>query len=278
MNKLLHSIQKLYQGTIRFIWSHPLVVLAIILAPLAFQLKSFYAKADLSYLFSFLSQFWKILLADAPLYLILLLTLLLSFRFKNLFVWSGLRIVFLCLFTLYLLDIAIYELFASRLIFSDIAIFYDFAFDFVNNINKRLFVPATIIILLFYSLFFLSGRTIQHKKMFLYRVFLFIFLILSVVQLKAASKGGDGLVHRWKYSNTFAYNLDILTEHRRYSQKFIEQFVPDSLEESCQEVAQQKKNIILLTVESLSSYQSKLFTGLADLTPEMDRIGLPPLS
>jgi len=80
-------------------------------------------------------------------------------------------------------------------------------------------------------------------------------------------------VHSWLYKNFIDYNRTILSESRQYSPQFINEF--QYKENKLYSLnKKQKPNLILLVVESLSSYQSKLFSGVRNWTPSLDSIAI----
>jgi lipoteichoic acid synthase len=69
----------------------------------------------------------------------------------------------------------------------------------------------------------------------------------------------------------FEYNSNIRSEGSPYSQDFI-QNISYSDSQRCIGHTPKPHNIILLMVESLSSYQSKLFSDIGNWTPHLDAI------
>jgi hypothetical protein len=78
-------------------------------------------------------------------------------------------------------------------------------------------------------------------------------------------------VHAWVYKNAIEYNLATRSEARPYSTALIRSLPPEE-QPSCTPHPPRYPDIILLMVESLSSYQSRLFCGIRDWTPHLDAI------
>jgi lipoteichoic acid synthase len=83
---------------------------------------------------------------------------------------------------------------------------------------------------------------------------------------------GYAYVHSWAYRNVFEFNAD-----KGLSEPYSEAFARDlarryAAEPVCARGLSTRPDIILLVVESLSMYQSRLYSGLNDWTPRFDGI------
>ena len=131
-------------------------------------------------------------------------------------------------------------------------------------------------IVLFISCSYLTISFIIYKWKLKYKlnrhIIIILIAILGIYLLSYIPK--DKYVHSWLYKNFIDYNRTILSESRQYSSQFINQF------QYKQEILyylnrkKPKYNIILLVVESLSSYQSRLFSGIKNWTPSLDSIAV----
>ena len=86
-----------------------------------------------------------------------------------------------------------------------------------------------------------------------------------------AGAGNGKYVHAWIYRNVIDHNIIVFSEAREYGNSFISDFSFHE-EEHCYLKAAGKPNIIILMVESLSSYQSDYFSGIKNWTPNLDLI------
>jgi len=78
-------------------------------------------------------------------------------------------------------------------------------------------------------------------------------------------------IHSWIYKNVFEYNYEVSSKQKKYSTEFIKNFKYKE-DNVFHKASKENKNIIVLMVESLSSYQSELFSGLNNWTPNIDKI------
>lgn len=78
-------------------------------------------------------------------------------------------------------------------------------------------------------------------------------------------------VEMWAVQNTFRINI-FQTYQNSYSDAFAASMPKRNDEQSCQITNHKRQNIIMVVVESLSSYQSELFSGINDFTPGIDRL------
>lgn len=98
-----------------------------------------------------------------------------------------------------------------------------------------------------------------------------ILACLSGLLVAARFTGDPRYVHAWMYKNVVAYNLEVASESRGYSEGFVARgaFEPAV---TLKPKKVEQPDVIVLQVESLSSYQSRFFSGLCDWTPNLDRI------
>jgi phosphoglycerol transferase MdoB-like AlkP superfamily enzyme len=87
-------------------------------------------------------------------------------------------------------------------------------------------------------------------------------------------------VHSWMYSNFIDFNIMIYSESKQYSDKFKKKIIAedDLICKDKNDKVGKKVNIILLMIESLSSYHSKYFSGINDWTPNLDKIAKKNIS
>jgi len=78
-------------------------------------------------------------------------------------------------------------------------------------------------------------------------------------------------VHSWAYKNIIAYNLTAFAIAEEYSDEFTKSLASPEVQ-FCKPGKIDTPNIIIAMVESFSPYQSKLFSGIRDWTPNLDEI------
>jgi len=116
--------------------------------------------------------------------------------------------------------------------------------------------------------------TERHKKIQgnLLLIFGFCLLVFSFVPMKRI------FLHGWAYRNVFAHNMPKGLE-RTYSSKYIMMLEKNRKKnKKIYRGVNQRPDIILVIVESLSSCHSKYFSGINDYTPHLDTIAKDNLS
>ncbi|MBV1876806.1 MAG: sulfatase-like hydrolase/transferase [Pseudomonadales bacterium] len=178
-----------------------------------------------------------------------------------------LRLLALCLITIYLVDYYLITNFISRLTFADSIKYSSYVSNYLSQITQTnwLVSVAGIIYLVLGTLLVIRNFTFKTRKMPA-----LAFTSIAVFMLASTTLSQTNYVHAWIYKNVFEYNAMIMSERRQYSADFIVAEVDDI--QTCKPVEQQRKNIIIVMVESLSNYQSKIFSGISDWTPNLDLI------
>ncbi len=266
--QLTSRLSRLFQRLSR----HPHLVTLFLLIPLILRAVVISNGAIPSILFQTVVG---TLLADAPLFFLLFFSLALPVTPRSRALTYSIRSLLLLLVLLYLLDLVIYMFFSNRLLLADFFKFYrEGAGFFANALN--LGIALLIVVALFFSLFygavFFSTHFSSLKKERVFRSTLILLFCLSFIAFVRHHFVPDNYIHKWEYANYISHNIDMFAEQKEYSELFIANFVELKSEEQCETVPVEKKKIILLNVESLSNFQSALFSGLMDLTPEVDRI------
>ena len=216
---------------------------------------------------------YQVIINDLIIYLILILLVYISFlKIVSTYFSIFIRIIFLILFSLYITDYLILVNFNTHLTLSDIFKYITFAPKYILqafiNFNLRT-------IILFISCTFLTISFIIYKWRLQYKLinhFITVFIIVVLICLVSYIPK-DNYVHSWLYKNFLEYNLTISSEAKEYSSKFVSNFEYEE-EYSYSKNIKVTPNIILLMVESISSYQSKFFSGIRDWTPSLDSIAI----
>jgi len=173
--------------------------------------------------------------------------------------------------SLYVVDVYVIINFNNHLAISDAAKYASYSLKYIQQIYYgKGFLILTIMILVvgFIVQFIFSRYKIKNNNIHRYS----IIMILSVLFIfNFASAGNSEYVHAWIYRNFIDYNLMVLSEAKEYSDEFVNNF-SFSEKEHCYSKVPEERNVILLMVESLSSYQSNFFSGINNWTPNVDII------
>ena len=221
--------------------------------------------------FSFNSEYvsiFQILAHDSIIIFFILLITYISYILKNKFVSILLRVISLIVYLIYLVDFLVLKLFATHLTLNDFVKFIDYIPTYLNQEFKFdfltiIFILSFIIIILLYLI---RSYTVNSKKSHFFTIGSLLFLFIS------STYANDGsYIHSWIYKNVIEYNIEIQSQSKDYSDDFINNFkYKEDL--VSKEATVNKRNIIILMVESLSSYQSELFSGVKKWTPNIDKI------
>lgn len=241
------------------------IIIKLLIIPLIFKLLIIF------YVFENIKDFavYQAFAHDAIIIFIIASITYISYFFKTKVVSLSLRIIALSIYILYLIDIIVWFFYATHLTISDFYKFIDYMPKFVEqNINLNFF---SIVLILFTLL--LSIRFIIHQEVIKTKSTHFVTIsILSTLLFVNLNADNKFYMHSWIYKNFFEYNLEVQSQSRKYSVDFTEEVQQYKENQTCYENNTKPKNTIVLMVESLSSYQSKLFSELNNWTPNLDEI------
>lgn len=106
-----------------------------------------------------------------------------------------------------------------------------------------------------------------------------VFGLLIVLLLSGyACRGTRHYIHSWVYDNFLEYNATIGSLSAEYSDAFIQKLPAPNETVACTSKKAGGKNIVVLMVESLSSFQSHHFSGIKNWTPHLDEIAQKNIS
>lgn len=211
--------------------------------------------------------------ADSPVLIGASALLLLSLTFRHWVLALTCRLLLLLLTALYVLDIYVYESFNSRLHTSDIGRYFD-----VEVLGKYLqdnlihlpygwelaaLAVVTIVCFMSFQLKGKLGKAVQCAAG--------IMLVVSSTGLLLKPQS---YVHNAMIDNVFAVNSEG-AESQAFSEGLrgeLERPTANNSSLTCSKTSGTKPNIILLIVESWSSWQSQYFSGLNNWTPRLDEI------
>lgn len=214
--------------------------------------------------------FVQVLANDARIYAGLLLLILISLWQKTPH-WLAVlfRLFAVIIFAVYIIDYLIITQFNTHLSLGDAIKYTAYAHKYIQQVydlnGVGLAIIATLILLPVILLVTRKFPAVQFKQQ---RLSVFMITALPLVgNLSDQQK----YAHSWIYKNVLDYNLTILSESAAYSPEFVNRF---HYQETpvCSAITAETPNIIILMVESLSAYHSRLFSGINDWTPQLDRI------
>lgn len=208
------------------------------------------------------------------LFFIILFTYLSYFKSINNLISIFFRFLSLSIFIFYTIDTIILTKFATHLTINDIFKYVSYTPKYIKQLYTINFSTLLILIILLFILFFYIFKTFKLEKKSEHYTYLTILLILFSVTF---FKSNGRYIHSWLFKNFVHYNYEILSQSKKYSHEFKNNinFVNDI---KCTSNKKETPNIIILMVESLSSYQSKHFSGIKDWTPNLDKIAKENLS
>ncbi len=185
------------------------------------------------------------------------------------------RLSALTVFLIYLIDYFIIVNFNTHLALGDAIKYTDYSYKYIQQIYAlNDFMMFTIGLLL---LTIVSAFAFSRYKIADWRRHKLPLLFVAGLPLISGFTDNDQYAHAWIYRNVFDYNLTILSESAPYSDDFVKRFQFNEAV-NCQATKAERKNIIILMVESLSSYQSRFFSGIQDWTPNLDQIAAQHLT
>ena len=207
----------------------------------------------------------QVLAHDAPIYAFIFIMFYLSFLLKTpTYASILLRLAGFSVLYFYMTDVFIITQFNTHLVLDDAVKYGGDGYLYMLKLyNFFLLIPLALTLLIIASPHKLKGKAIH----------CFSLLVIAISLGGAGFREKENYVHSWLYSNVIDYNLSIISASKPYSAKFASK-PPVIPVESCQikQAAQNDPNIIILMVESLSSYQSDLFSGLNNWMPQIDMI------
>jgi hypothetical protein len=246
-----------------------------------FLFKLFYVE---EYIFGHTAQrlfgTFQVFFHDSLIYFVMLLLFYISFFKRAPKPLSFLlRVASIGIFVVYVIDIAVLEVFDTRFTVVDFLKYGGYAPTFISILYQGLhlwfvvfcfIVFVALIISFFFQNFTLARRT--------HVVFL---LTLSILALSSCWRDDKGDIYSWVYKNIAEYNSIMMSQNSFYTEKFINNVIANTLQKEnvlCIKHTPQRKNIIILMVESFSLYQSKFFSVINDWTPNKDAIAVNKVS
>jgi phosphoglycerol transferase MdoB-like AlkP superfamily enzyme len=214
---------------------------------------------------------------DAKLIILSIIVLYISLVLKNYFLRLFLRILLTLFIGYYLIDIYLYKFLNQRLFLADILTYFNIE-TIIETVNRDLSSSSLLIfsvLLIFILMFIFFHQQLKFLKLELLLIgSVLIFLLIFILNVNKIDYINDVSIR-----NIVDINFNS-TESNDYSEKTIKLInhkINDIESLSCKESKlntqfKKKKNIVLLLWESLSMYQSELFSGMNNWTPHLDDI------
>ncbi len=208
--------------------------------------------------------------SDLSVLLVILLCFALRFIFRSKILAVVLFAIIAFIITCVFSDCFIYDQFAVRTCIVESASWtknLKSAIPIIGRFFSTSFAFIEILIIIFAAILFFS-KSFMNKKQNNRVLFCCIGLFVAGVIIKLIPAGNN--IFEQECRNVFAYSLGQKMS-TPYSEKYLQSIKPFKLEYKQEKGLNLKRNTILLVVESLSSYQSKLFSGLPiDNMPQFD--------
>jgi glucan phosphoethanolaminetransferase (alkaline phosphatase superfamily) len=202
------------------------------------------------------------------LFFIVLFSYLSFLNFFNLIFIILFRIISFILLALYLTDMLVMKMFMTHIVLDDIFKYISYLPKYITQMaNFNILNLLLVLLSLIFSLLYIKNK-VYIKQKIEHFVYIFILTLLIIFSLFANS---GYYVHSWIFKNFIEYNIEVLAQNKVYSKKFIDNLQYKEII-NCKKSEKHNKNIIILMVESLATYQSKYFSDIKDFTPNLDAI------
>lgn len=238
--------------------------LEVLLAPFLLKIYNLYNGFNSEYI-----KIFQIIAHDSIILCSIIFFSYISYIVSNRTIGILLRLIALFIYIIYLTDYIILSLFATHLTYNDIIKFISYVPKFISqelNIDFIVIILALLSLVIIYL--FLSYKFKINKKR--NHMIIISSIIILVILNQFATNGS--YIHSWIYKNVVEYNLEIRSQSQEYSKEFIDSLNYNEKTKTKIYKTDKQPNIIILMVESLSSYQSKLFSGIKNWTPNIDKI------
>jgi len=173
----------------------------------------------------------------------------------------------------YVTDLVVFDLFHSRLFLSDASLFvteraavWDQFYTGVGGAGRALALLGGVLLLFVLLAVMPPARTRSHR--------LLLTAVLAAPLIAGIATKTKPYVNQWAVDNVFSANL-ATTERVRYSEANAAAMLATRQQptvfSSVTGGGDEHRNVILVILESWSSWHSKLFGGFEDWTPNLDR-------
>ena len=223
-----------------------------------------------------LKMFLYIFKSDSYFLSIFLMMLYVAVKVKSKYISSFIMLIFFAMVFTLVLDIALIELLSARLRFKEATGFVPDTASIIK-MAKGFFITTTgiyslilLIYVILFSIFIVSKKDLYSFSK-LYKIILFALVVilapLFMIKLDIKSYYSTALQDSIIVAN-MKKSEDVL-----YSQEKINEVLNKfKFYYKCVDGLNTRKNIIVVVVESLSSYNSQLFSDIENKTPNLDNI------
>ncbi len=212
----------------------------------------------------------QVMANDAVIYAVILGLFYLSFLKKMPRAGAVLlRVMGFVLFGVYAVDVVVLISFNMHLTPEDVFDYAGYAPNYIAQISRKrdvLILASSLPAVVFAVWVVFSRTTLEHRACHATAT-----LVIAGLLVASLFTSNERYIGAYMYRNLIAYNLEVRSESRAYSDAFLEEFSYQEAWRSEPKEAE-RPSIVVLMVESLSSYQSDYFSGLNDWTPNLDRI------
>lgn len=183
-----------------------------------------------------------------------------------------LRTMALIMVFVYAIDFYVLANFATHLTIASALKYAPYAINYIqqaHGINTFMITAALILSAGLMAFMVLSRYRIQGAHV--HAIFIALIIASGAASILSFS-ADDKYIHSWIYKNVISHNLTVLSENKKYSETFVQNFEYQEPYECVPGISEKPDNIIILMVESLSNYQSQYFSGIRNWTPNLDSI------
>ncbi len=211
---------------------------------------------------------WQSITNDAVVYAILFLLLFLTFtRFPGRIVSGIIRLFVIVALFINVCDVVVLKNYHTHLALRDVVKYASYSGKYAEQIGvaNTFYIVLGAALIMGLIVFFVIDTRPSRKRAVPMLIAGLVFIAIIPF------RGSREYPHSWIFMNPYEYNMMILPESRNYSEEFT---AKTSFKEKkiCATGKGQRPNIIILMVESLSSYQSDFFSGIEDWTPSLDSL------
>ena len=209
--------------------------------------------------------------ADGPLLALVGLLLLGSWFIRSGPVGIALRVVALIILLLYIVDLIVFKQFGIRVLFSSIQLYGSQGEAIWEQLQKFLGGKWKAIAKLVILGVFLTALLLPPRKPWVISILACLALTLFATVI-ALMPWKMNYVNSWVIQNYLDANL-FVSQTRTYSEPYIKKLMEQAPRPvQCQAGLHQRKNVIIMIIESLSAFQSRAYGGVNDWTPELDTV------
>lgn len=268
-----NGVFKAFIGVKNFLRNHwPTVFISVIFFIRILLVVSKYGENTGDYL----GMLQGVIRSDLYLFGILILMCYTEKRITRKLIKIPIRITTFFIVFLYFIDVAVFKLFHYRLKYDDFMLFFSEVTGIKSILGVIMDTRRGIFLVCFTGCALLySVRHIFHKKTLIANQSKRVLVLASFLIATRVLIPDVKFVNAWVYNNYIENNLSS-GKNVKYSDEYIQDLTEKYKNQQFKTTATNqnviRKNVILVLVESLSSYHSQFFSGLNDYTPGIDKL------